>query len=353
MSLAALFLAALAVFSAAGESSSIPELSPRLVTFSSRSLPLETVLQELHKQTGNMLEDRRSNKINVKLSLPAGPRTFWQVLDAIGDQDGIGFSAYQPDGGVALVDAPVRKLKTCYSGLFRFAVKRTTVIRDDESQTHTCRLALDVAWEPRFQPLYLNVERGEVSFKAARGMARETLERESPAEVAGTSATELDLRLKAPDRTTTHLDTLKGTIRVIGPPKMLDFAFMGLKPVQESTARHLEIEKVKVSLTSVKQTPSRWTVDVLVEYPNGAIIPLDSYQRASWMINNRIWLEWTDPKSKVVQKLEPSNERFLTEMKRQFVFSPPPSAEVTLHYRTPNRILAFTVPFEFRDVRLP
>jgi hypothetical protein len=104
---------------------------------------------------------------------------------------------------------------------------------------------------------------------------------------------------------------------------------------------------------------------VLIEYPMGAIIDLESFQQQSAFDKNRIWLEWTDAKTKMLRKLEqdPNRQETLnsstgTKIRFHFVpgekaLLPPAGADVTLHYRTPNRVAAFTVPFDFRDLPLP
>ncbi len=138
---------------------------------------LEQALADLKKKTGNNVEDRRAHPTNPKLkAVKTGE--FWKTLDAIGKETGIGFSAYQPDSGVALVDKPYRELKTHYSGPFRFAVKRIAVSRDDETQVHTCLVTLDAAWEPRLAMLYLNVNKASVGFgKGLEELHRQTAQR--------------------------------------------------------------------------------------------------------------------------------------------------------------------------------
>ena len=68
------------------------------VKFSADSLTLKDVVKELQEQTGNSLKDNRKEPTNPKLTLK--PASFWQTLDTIGKETGIGFSAYQADGGV-------------------------------------------------------------------------------------------------------------------------------------------------------------------------------------------------------------------------------------------------------------
>jgi hypothetical protein len=331
----------------------VQELQPQTVTFSASKVTLNEALRELQRQTGNGLKDLRKNPENPVLSMKPGE--FWPTLDAVCKQAKIAFSAYQPDGGIALVDTPYRELKTHYGGIFRFAFRRITVSRDEETQAHHCHVTLETAWEPRFKALYLNLDRATAVF----GRRSEILERESARPVSGGCATEIELRMPAPDRATAKVDSLKGTIRVIGVPKMLEFALAKL-----TTDKIVEQEGVKVSLTYVNQKSSkRWSLDVLTVYPEGAIVGLDSFQQ-TWRDGNRVWLSWgTDPKTKRPYELEPSGQSpqdAPVGTKIQYHFTPrgetplpPLTADVTLRHRTPNRVVAFTVPFEFRDLPLP
>jgi hypothetical protein len=315
-------------------------------------ITLEQALADLKKQTGNTVADRRSHPTNPKLKL-AKFGEFWKTLDAIGAETGIGFSAYQPDGGVALVDKPFRELKTHYSGPFRFAVKRISVSRDDETQAHTCQVTLDTAWEPRLAMLYLNVNKASVGI----GKTAEELDRQTARSVAGACATEIELRMKAPPRNVAAIDSLKGELRIIGAPKMLEFKFAQLTAGQKD-----EQEGVKVSLVDVKQTGQRWDFELQTEYPKGVIVDLESFQ--SWKDNNRVWLAWTDPKSKRTYEVDPTGNgpelasgagtkiRYYFSVREKSML-PPKGVEVVLRYRTPNRVEVFTVPFSFRDLPLP
>jgi hypothetical protein len=351
-----LCFASVSLLAWAGEPRRVDDLKPRTVTIPSDEMMLDRALVELHKQTGNVVEDRRGNTSNLKLKLPAKSGTFWEMLDSIGKETKIGVDAYQADGGVALVDRAYRELRTDYSGIFRFAVKRVDVFKDEETQVHQCQVTLDAAWEPRFKALYVNLDHASAVF----GKQRETMERESQGDVAGKCATYVVLRMKAPERSAAKIDSLKGAIRVIGVPTMLDFALPKLP-----TDKIVVQEGVKVSLTYVNQkSAKRWTVDLLTEYPPGAIVALESFQQ-TWRDGNRVWLSWgIDPKTKKPYELEPSSRGEPQELqmgtKIQYYFTPrgetplpPAGTEVTLRYRTPNRVVALTVPFAFQDLPLP
>ena len=114
--------------------------------------------------------------------------SFWETVDVLGKEQGIGFSPYYADGTIALIDSPYRKLTTHYSGPFRFAVKRMSVTRDDETQAHYGQLSLEIAWEPTGSAVYVNLHQASVAF----GKDTQRIERQSMKSVAGTGATEMD-----------------------------------------------------------------------------------------------------------------------------------------------------------------
>ncbi len=327
------------------------DLAPKAVKFEARELDLNAALHEIQTQTGNTITDRRTTPSMPKLTMPAEAASFWPTLDALCEQAGVAYSVYQPDGGLALVNGPFRKLRTSYSSLFRFALKRISVTRDDETKTRFANLTVEAAWEPRLKPLFLNVEGGTV----AVGKTTEKLERQSIRGVAGTGAAELELRVTAPERAVAQIDSLKGSLRVIAIPKMLEFSFPKLVAKETSTK-----EGVVVTIVGVEQRPTRWTVDVQVEYPEGAIVPLESFQ--SWMDNNRTWLAWNSP-TKKNQVLEPVGESPLPSGKGlRFRYDFTPRGDVplpavagayALKLTMPNRVISLSVPFAFQDLPLP
>ena len=152
------------------------------------------------------------------------------------------------------------------------------------------------------------------------------------------------------------IKSLTGSIEVLGAPKMLEFTFDKLGPPKTA-----EQEGVKVSVWRKYADAKRWTVEVTFDYPSDPMLGLESYQ--SWMDNNRVWLQWTDPKTKVLHRLETNEQTPLEAGKRtkiEFHFRPkdktrlPPNlGDGTLICRTPNRVVTFTVPFKFENLPLP
>jgi hypothetical protein len=331
--------------------------APRTATLRS-PLSLQDALEQLQRQTGNAVGDLRATKTNPTLQLAHTQGTFWPLLDEIGKASGAGFTLYGPDGGVALIDTPYRAVPTSYSGLFRVSVKRVLASLDLETKSHHVQTSLDVAWERALQPFYLEVASLEVT--DAKGKQR--VDARGQISVAGRSATELDLRLPAPPRSTPRLAMLEGRLAVIGPSRMLDFTFDKLAPLgADDKPRRLTQDGVSVSLTRLSVGRERWRVDVLIENPPGGP-SFDTFQ--SWLDNNRIALVreeggkkevWTPGPSDEQQLGDPSPRRahvsYYFPIERTSRAGLP--ADWVLHYRTPGRIVQLDVPFEFRDIPLP
>jgi hypothetical protein len=334
----------------AGERTATDDFKPRPVTFSSTKLTLSDALAELKKQTGNTVRDARSTLTNPTVTMPKDAMNFWQALDAIGKQTGIGISTYQPDAGVALVDRQYRELRTHVSGAFRFTFKHIETSRDEETSAHLCRASFDVAWEPRIRLMHLNLE----GAKAIAQEKNEGLPRQPVRTVIDTSATDFELRMKAPPRAVAKLNLVTGTIRAVGAPKMLEFAFT--KPAKTMTQ---EIEGVTVTAKVVSQTKSLWLIELDVVHRKGSLIDVQSFENADLLKFkfHRVWLVW----NKGAQEMLAGNDPQPTETGMRFSFdatrtaSPLPAkdSDVVLHFRTPNRIMTFNVPFEFRDLPLP
>lgn len=342
----------------AGENTLPSDLKPREVAFPAEKMPLDEVLAALQKQTGNAVRDRRSQQTNPTIHVPKGPISFWKTLDLVGREAGIGISPYQPDGGVALVDRLYRPTQTDYSGPFRFAFRRIAVTRDEETQSHRCSVTIEGAWEPRLRLLYLGVEGGKVAYRSPKEgvLLEESLPGQAARSVANAAATDLELTMKAPARTVASLASLTGTVQAIGAPQTLEFSFAKI-----SAGRISEQAGVKVRVVEVKTLPSRWEIDLETEHPKGAILKLQSFQESDWLQLTRVWLAWIDPKTKKSVALEPTSD-YASRKSQGIVYRfegrdeaplPPPGAEVSFYYRVPSRIVAFTVPFSFRDLPLP
>src|SRR5262245_8787728 len=278
------------------------ELQPRLFSFDKSKATVAEALEQLAVQTGNRVIDRRKNKTDAPLHLSVRDVPFWQALDAIAKASGAGVSLYEADGIIALVDRPGRKVTTTHGGLFRLGLRKVSLTRDEEADTHTCSLHVEIAWEPRVQPFYIELGSATGPVTAvyapdAKGKSRKVeLPGRTPIPVAGRVAVEDILHLPAPDRSSPKIDSLKGSLRAVGPTKMLTFVF-------DSKTAMLEQEGVKVTLKRPTRDP--WSVDVYIENPPGGP-KFESYQY--WLDNNTIHLEKGEGDDKVIYRPNAQDE---------------------------------------------
>ena len=145
------------------------ELVPKLFTVQGKDLEMAKVLADLAKQTGNAVEDRRSQKEGTKLKLDLKNMTFWQALDAIAKEADAKVSLMERDGKLAVVDGPYMAMPVCYSGLFRITVKRIDITHILDIDSRNCVITLEVAWEPRFQPLLMETQPDSLEIRDDKG----------------------------------------------------------------------------------------------------------------------------------------------------------------------------------------
>jgi hypothetical protein len=345
------------------------ELQPRLVTLDEKDVPLSVALAELVKQTGNVVEDRRKDKDDPRLKLELRKATFWQALDAIAKEADAKIALYERDGKLALVDGPNVSLPVSYHGLFRVGVKEIHVTRKLEPESHYATVHLEVAWEPRFTPFLLETQPDALEAKDDKGTVLQLGENPGKGQTAigRRNAVELEVRAPAPRRAAPHYGLLKGKLSIVGPTKMLSFAFDKLGKI-EKLAEALKETKdgVTVRLRKFQMEGQAgdeiWTAEVRLEYPADGP-SFESFQ--SWMVNNEMHLEKTS-KDGTVQRFpvnggyetdEVSENqaviryRFTDEPEKNLALGKP--SDWKLIYRTPGRIYELPVPFEFKDLPLP
>jgi len=333
------------------------DLQPRPVTLRG-SMSLPVALASVERQTGNTIVDQRMQKSEDQIKLDLNKVSFWQALDAIARTANVAFSPYRAEGAVAVIDGPYRSVPVSYNGLFRVAVKGTTVHNDLESDTRTCTANLEIAWEPRFQPFYLDVGAAAVVF-AADGTGKKmhaTIAAQGKQPVTQRGAVEIPVLMSAPQRTSARIESFTGKLSFVGPTRMLVFTFNDLKPtglpVQEK-------EGVTVQMARIVVTADRWSVDVNIQNPPGGP-EFESFQ--SWLQNNEIRLEKGKGGEDLIWK--PSGEEHRVSSDR---------AAATYHflhrgrtpeligklgdwriaYQTPARIVEVEATYAFKDVPLP
>jgi hypothetical protein len=342
-------------------------LIPRTITLQGKDISLRKALEEIARQTGNPVEDRRRVKEDQSLRLDLNKATFWQAVDAIARAADARVSLYEKDALVALTDGPHVKVPTSYSGIFRVTVMRIVLARSLETDHHVCTAYLEVAWEPRFQPLMLEIHKEALVVQDDKGRTIDVPDSgQGMLPIGQRLAKDVQIQFAAPRRSAASLGLLKGAITVVGPGKILTFRFDKLARIEKrEDARTQTQEGVTVSLRELRPEAEEgdaiWTVGLLLEYPSDGP-KLESFQ--SWIVNNQIYLE--KGKGGAKQKLEPNlgyetDESTDTKAIVRYRFGDEPSKKLLLGkfsdwnlvYHTPGKITSIEVPFEFKDLPLP
>jgi hypothetical protein len=332
------------------------DLAPRTMTLQDASIPLSKALAELARQTGTPVEDGRPAKDDdPKLKLDLNKATFWQALDAIAREADLRISPYEGKGVIALREGPHQVMPVSYSGLFRVAARRIQATRDlGAEEGHTCTVFLEIAWEPRFQALFLDTKPDSLEATDEKGSALKVMEAgEGRSAVSGRRAVEVPVRLEAPPRSATKLGLLKGSFAVLGPNRMLTFTFDDLAKAGKDKPKKTQ-QGVAVTLREFSTEPDLWTFGLLLEYPPDGP-DFESFE--SWLVNNQARLE-KDGKSYPPAGDEIDSQtghqalvkyRFAEE--KGLVLGKPEGWKLV--YQTPGSIIKVPVKFEFKDLPLP
>ena len=345
------------------------ELEPKTFTLQAKDMPVAKALAELARQTGNTVEDRRATKDETKIKLDLKEVTFWQALDAIAKAADGRISLYERDNKLALVDGPYLALPVSYSGLFRLNVKRIDTHLMLDSDTHESVIYLEVAWEPRLQPLFMEMRPDSVTLQDDKGRAIEVPEGEKGKGAVGKrNAAEIPIRLPAPQRSANQIGLFKGKLSAIVPVKMVTFTFDQLAKIQKGQdARKETKDGVTVHLRELisegDEDDQSWTAGLLLEYAVDSV-KLESFQ--SSFLTKEVYLE--KEKDGIVQQFPPNGGHetegdALGEGKTffRFHFVDQPEKKLILGkfsdwklvYRVPGKLVEVPIPFEFKEVPLP
>lgn len=343
------------------EAQVLKDLAPRTVTLQNRSIKLAEALDQVKKQTGIEIIDRREGGDNPSFKIDLQKATFWQALDTIAKEADVQIDLYDKDGKVGLKDGPYRTLPISYSGMFRVTVKKLSTVRDLAEDVHTCTVTLEIAWEPRFRPLFMQTQAEGVTVQDDKGVALKSvvLGGSGRAPIKGKLATEAQVMLEAPRRGVNSLGLLKGNFSIVGPSKMLEFSFDPLAKVDKKTplekAPFKTQEGVTVRLREVTTEPELWTIGVVLEYPPDGP-DFESFE--SWLVNNDAQLQNKagkvfGPGGYEIDDQQGSTGVITYRFVEENGLKLDKPEKFKLIYRTPGTISRVPIKFEFKDVPLP
>jgi len=332
------------------------DTKPSRVTIEGKGIRLSEAIQQLQKQSKNLMTDLRdpsgAGTTNPALDLEIRDQPFFEALGIIARKGGVSLNYATGDGSIGLMEGaatgtPVREM----SGPFMITLTRIGLFREVTTGVSSANVQLEVAWEPRLRPMLLALKADKLEVIDDRGKpVPPQIDKEATEVVLRPEnpSAEINLSLAAPDRAARKLASLKLTADVTIPAGIKTFRFPNL--TEEGAIR--TIGEVRVSLKGTEVEENVWKVNVELAYPGGGPV-FQSYQQG--LFNNRIWLQKADG-SKFEQNggfsTATSGEGVLG-FEYEFVDAPGKPGDYQLVYETPSKIITIPVQVTFKDVILP
>lgn len=335
-------------------------LQPTRVAIAYKREPLQKVLQEIQRQTGNKLSDYRE-----QFGQAAGPTpitavstdsTFWETLDSVLDSGKLSLYPFANQEALAIIAREPgvrgRSGAPCYRGAFRIeATQGTSKIDLRRSGSRALELTLELAWEPRLQPIALSHPLSTVRGVTDTGDPIAATDQAGSIDIetqSSSKSAELTLSLATPDRKAGSIASLRGQITALVPGRRVEFRFTGLDgvaaPVVQSRGG------VSVTLQTVRKNNAIWEVHMRMKL-RGAGDALASHR--GWVFENRSYL--------VDQGGEPiESAGFETTLQTEdevgiaYLFELPEGPKgLTWVYETPASIVETPIDYELKGIALP
>jgi hypothetical protein len=361
-----IFYLALALFGVglgATLSSVVAEETPAdgsTVTLKANDVPLMEVFQTVEKQTGNRVVDLRQVEEGatpqqqlVKINFQKEP--FWSAIDKLLDAARLSLNNDSGEVGLALVDRPKGERKrygsAAYGGPFRMEVlevqSQQNLRRPEEK---SLKLQLEVAWEPRLQPIAVSQPALDVSATADEAKILLGLYPDAvySAEIPqATQSTEIVLPFELPPRGVAKITSLKGKLRAVLPTKHVKFEFADL---EHAAGKSQKQEDVEVVIDSVKKNNEIWELHMRLRLDK-ASHALETYR--SWAFENASYL--VDAKGETFENagLETTSQSE-NEVGVAYFFDATEGLDgMKWIYESPAAIVDVPIDYELKDIELP
>ncbi|TWT47655.1 hypothetical protein [Botrimarina hoheduenensis] len=341
------------------------------VTLNAEKMPLAQVLRAVGEQTGNQLAEssgRNSPRMLNRVTLRLENEPFWPAIDKIMDAARTNIYPYGGGSELSVVqreDSQSDRFgRAAYSGPFRFETLRVVATRGVRTPTEaSLDVDIEIAWEPRLQPIALSQPMDEVRVVAKSGapLSVRQPERSIDVEVTpGTQAIEITLPLILPSRSAVAIASLRGKIDALVPGRQADFRFEAVgatdRPIRQQQG------DATVSLERFKRNGPVWELHMRLKMDQAG----DAFaSHRGWVFQNLSYL--TDADGARIEHagfetiLQSANEVGLvylfdlSDLEALSAAGDPPSdpRRLTWVYRTPVSIVSLPVEYQLGEVLLP
>lgn len=313
-------------------------------------------LAEITKQSGNVITlENGEAGAEVEIELAADKQPFWNVMDELLTQAHLRINTYSSVEGMALVpdyeNSIVPVPSPSSSGPFQVrALSTQTSMQFGGRTTGQLDVSLQVNWEPRLKPLYVQLPMDTMKAVVAEGGELQSsnpgANPEIPVNSAG-SATQIDLQFTRPARSACKLDKLTGEFVVAVPSEKHKYVFEKFGNGKRQSEKFGE---VTVTLENARRNGSLYEMRMLAEFKEsqGA---LESYR--GWMLSNRAYL--LDSKQNRIENVGLQTYAVTSDavgVAFMFKINSEPN-DYVLVYESPAMITRQTVKFELENIDLP
>lgn len=333
-------------------------VTPSLVSISEPELSVTDAFAEIEKQTGNEIIDYRQefnqpvNEFDVDVDFDQV--TFWEALDDILDQAALSVYSYGGETGLTIVGSNStldRSSLADYRGAFRFEPVDIRAQRNlREPGESVVRLKLEVAWEPRLQPIVVRHALGDVKAVDGDGDPIAIADANSQQEFTVNKQMhfqEFEIPLQSPPRDVAEIGSISGNVEFLLTGPMESFRFDPLTDERNVEQRRGD---ATVIMERVRRNQDTWEIRVLVHFEESGEA-LESHY--GWVYNNPAELVDADGETLLPATIE-STRRTENEVGMAYLFDVPQGLEgMTFVYKTPVSMIKHRVDYELRDLKLP
>ena len=340
------------------ESQAAKSLEASTVTLKGR-FKVSKLLAEMHDQTGNLIADLpRPAGVAIpdpEIDVQFNKTPFWTALDTVLDQAQLSIYPYgQQPHALQIVPRGPNDLPRSGRAAIQAAlrIEPVSVLARRELRSSTppvLQIALEVAWEPRLQPIAIKQRMADLAVLDPSGGSLAVQDPQAEKEALprpGSSAVEMEVALAMPERPLKEIASLKGTLRAMMLGRVETFRFENLlKGKQEK-----RIAAATVSIDEVRKNGDSWEVFVRLRFDD-ASDSLESHR--NWVLQNEACLLDAAGKQIEPDSME-TTLRTKNEIGMGYVFAMPElPKDAVFVYKTPGLVVTKEFPYELRGIKMP
>ena len=327
---------------------------------------VEDALKKIRSQTKNNIALREGIELggaNNEITIELKSAPFWEAVRAVMLQANLEVDVYGGTvGHVVLVPrsspadknggpSPAMTPPHTTSGVLAVEINRVVASRVlTAPNLDFTTLDLLIRWEPRVQPISLQLNQAKLKIVDDQGNDIAPLRQTAISSAVQTEIPELNFPINLPliKRDVNQIKSVIGTLDAVLPGRIETFRFRSLKDIADGTAQTKS--GATVSIEGIKTNEELFSVTVALSFDDQSN-ELDSHQ--GWTFENDAYLvDSADPSIRHESVAYETVARNGQQVSVEYYFEVDPDA-FDLVYQTPAAIVSVSFDFELKDIPLP